>query len=300
MRILFTFIFLAGFFYTNAQDLIITNTRDSIECRIHQVRAEQIIYVENINGRFDGKMIELTEVAAYFYNFRNTNIENEDTIETVKSEINEDIKVYNFPGVHFAIGGGFSYQLGKISREVPHGIRPHLTKLKSGYHLNSEVAFFAHRTTGFGAKVSFFKSKNQEYVSNVTIDNGQRVSGNISDDLTIMFIGPTICFRSINEMNKENYALFEISVGYMNYKNRVNYFNAPFRISGNNVGISTGISYNVELKDGVGLMFKFSTFAGSLKYADINGMGVNERIELDDNARESMSRIDFGIGLNFR
>lgn len=284
-------------FSTWAQDLIITNAGDSINCRIHQVRADQIIYIEQINGRYEGQTIDKSAVAYYQHSSQsveNKEIEEIDGNAPVEPMVQQRSVKENYSKVHFAVGGGLGYQLGRINPNVPDFLESYVDGLRTGPHFSSELAFFVDRGTAFGAKFSRFSAKNETQIVANTGPSGQLRTSTMNDKITIIYVGPMLCFRAFNNRNHNNYFLFDLSLGYINYQNRALFLHQFYRIHSHTLGFSLGTSYNVN-----SIQLKASLISGSLNYLNVyypNSLAV---IEFDENNKETTTRLDFAISFRF-
>ena len=187
----------------NAQDLIVTNTNDSINCKITKETKDHIYFSYQNNGELRKTLIGKADVKQF-------------TKSNPGSPDNE-IKTSSFHPEYskFRLAGhvGPAWRLGK----VPDGnLEQYLKDLKNGYNRGFEASYFISETVGFGLKLSIFGSDNQ--LNNVTIDhNGDGVlnTGLMSDDIAITFIAPSYSVRIVSD--RGNTFISSLAIGYLGY-----------------------------------------------------------------------------------
>ena len=196
-----------------------------------------------------------------------------------------------------AIGGGFSYTLAK----VPKGLEPtaddYLRSLKSGFHFRADANYFFNRQFGIGLKYSYFGSKGS--VENIRFldDQGNIIHLDISDEISNNFIGPTFLIRFLGPVNK-NAFIVSISMGYMGYKNYA-YYGFPFTLNGSTLAMAIDLGYDIGISENLSLGFWATLYFGSLSKLTYDDGFSTETIELSEEQRESVSRIDLSVILSF-
>lgn len=301
---------------TFAQDLIITNAGDSIECRIHQVRADQIIFVENINGRYEGRMLELTEVSAYHYNFQEM-LEAKKEPSEVKVVQTEEIErasiakhnsidrrfdyleIEEFDnGIPSAfapsqqkswqtsLSSGYSYQLGRIENNISPELEKHLHHLKHGFNVTLDFHRLGSAYGGAGMKASYFRSRNFSE------------SGFLREITNILYAGISgIAFLSQNEIPHQGFFI-DASIGLL-YARQHLHGVPEIYAEGNSVGGQIGIGVDLKIKEDMSLFIKASLFAGSVRTILIHFENHSALLHREWKDRYSLSRIDLSGGIRF-
>ncbi len=273
--------------FAHSQDLIVTNNGDSINCKITRVKNENIYFTFKHKNEVRETLLPIITVKTHQVDyFKLTEIPN---IEGKKND--------TFQRFRFALNGGYSYRTAKVAENVPYDFRDYTKALKSGYHLGTDLTYFFTDFMGAGVKYQMFKSSNS--LDGIYIENeyGERKYGKMSDDLTISFIGPSFSTRLLNH-NKNNALILNLSLGYMRYVNN-NVIVDSYKITGGTLGSSLDIGYDIGLSENVSLGLQLSFLSGTLFKYNLND-GVSTRtVSLEKNEYESLSRIDFSIGLRF-
>lgn len=270
-----------------SQDLIVTTSGDSINCKITKVKDENIYFTFKHKDEIRNTLLPLTNVKNHVNDFFQ------------KSEVPKD-KVFakqNFEHFRFAINGGLGYETARIGDGVPSDFKDYARQLKSGYVFGGDLTYYFLEVLGVGVKYSQFNSSNN--LDNIYVDDGQGVRkyGRMSDDLSINFIGPTFSTRLFNG-DKSKAFIFSLGLGYMGYSdNKVIVDN--YKMTGSTMGISYDVGYDFEVSKKAILGVQLSLISGTLlSYKWDDGTSV-QTIKLQNDEYENLSRIDLTIGLRF-
>ena len=270
-----------------SQDLIVTNEGDSINCRITNIRDNNVYFTFGSGNVKRNTMLHLSKVEDFRYNFYQI------------SDIYEDnvVKYNKYQHFRFALSGGYSYMTAKVAEGVPADFKNYIKGLKSGYHFGGDMTYYFTESLGVGGKCFIFKSSNNIDDIYVEKPNGTREYGKMSDDLTISFIGPIFSTRFLNP-NKRSAFLMNVSIGYLGYLDNKILVN-KYQIKGSTVGVGFDIGYDIGLSENFSLGFQLSFLTGSLsKYKLNDGMYI-ETVILEEKDYENLTRIDLSIGLRF-
>lgn len=283
--IITAFILLANSIY--AQDLIVTNKGDSINCRITKVKTDKIYFTFKHNNEIRSTLIPMIDVSNHQFDYYQTS-------EVPKEKI---VNHKNYQQFKFAINGGYSYQTARVGGNVPSDFKNYVKQLKSGYHFASDLTYYISEPLGFGLKYLLFRSSNS--LDNIYRDdlNGNREYGKMSDDLKIWFFGPTFSTRLLSH-DKSNAFNINLSLGYMGYSNNKVIVD-KYKMTGSTIGFSYDIGYDFGLSENLSLGFQVSYLSGNLFEYDWNDGIITKTIELEEDQFESLNRLDFSIGLRF-
>jgi hypothetical protein len=271
----------------HAQDLIVTQEGDSINCKITKVKTDNIYFTFKHKDEIRSTLLRTADVKTHQVDFFPTS---DVPIEKIIGIQN------NYQQFRIAVNGGYSYRTGKINDNTPSDFRDYAKKLKSGYHLGADVAYYFTEPLGVGLKAYVSKASNS--VDNIYIQDiyGNTSYGKMSDDITITFIGPTFSTRLINAY-KSNAAMFNFSLGYMGYLND-NVVVKNYKITGSTIGLALDAGYDIGLTDNLSLGFQISIITGVMTQYDINDGSTVQHFKMKDNY-ESLNRIDLSVGLRF-
>ncbi len=262
----------------STQDLIVLTTGDTIKCKITNVDSVNIYFDFEKDEVTRNTMLPLARVKEHKENYY------------TNSKIVED---NDYSHLRIALGGGYSYRTAEVSDDVSSDFEDYVDGLKSGYHYGANLTYFFKKPYGIGFKYNAYKSSNS--MSVYSYDYGY---GEMSDDITISYYGPTVTIRSLSP-NKKNAFLMDFSLGYMEYKDNAILFDESYTIKGNTVGLIFGMNYDIGLTENLALGLGFSITAGTLSEYEINDGTSTETVELDEDSYESLTRLDLTVSLVF-
>lgn len=206
----------------------------------------------------------------------------------------------DFQRFRIGLQGGYSYRIAKLSPTIPVVFKDYAQELKSGYHYGAHAAYFFTRSIGVGARFSTYRSSNAlTGISMIDPVTFHTITGNMADDITINFIGPSFNTRLMFGSNDNLQLHFAVALGYLSYKDVGEVF-TPFTIKGSTFGANLGLGFDVALHKNISLGIEAGLLSGALKqvYVTANG-GTEEKIELPEDEYENLSRVDASAGLRF-
>ncbi|KQC29679.1 hypothetical protein AAY42_07105 [Flagellimonas eckloniae] len=271
-----------------SQDLIISKSNDSIQCKITKLKKNNIYFVFKNNQQYQSTLIPLTEIVSYEYNFDEEN-------RIPKEKIPGYIE---YSKVRISLQGGYSYQIGKINDEGSQELREYLEKLRPGYHFGGDFTYYFAESFGVGVKYQQFRTSTDftNVVFFEAINNGP-VNRLLKDDISISFIGALLSARLYNKA-KLNAFFFNTSIGYMTYSNNAIYEDA-IKLKGNTLGFASDIGYDIGIADNLSLGFQLSTFFGQLSKLETDNGTSQRSIDIARNEGGGLGRFDLSIGLRF-
>ncbi len=275
--------------WVNAQDLILTNKGDSINCKITKVEPENVYFTFNKDNQIRSTLINTTELKEYKFNFYKTTL-----LPANKIFNNQKYSHWRY-GFNIAYG----YQTAKSGAYTNQTQRDYYNGLRSGYSLGADVTYFIQENYGIGFKYNRFNTANS--LSNVPltpINGGPTVIGNISNDIDIDFIAPCFSIRAIPK-NDKNALIINFALGYVGYKNSEMAIKKNIATS-SSFGMMLDLGYDVGLSKSTALAFQLSYLASTLSYQDVNDGTKTVRQTFDKNSLIGLGRVDVSIGLKFR
>ena len=197
----------------------------------------------------------------------------------------------------FAIQGGYSIRIAKIVDGVSADYKSYLKELNKGFHLGGDISYFPNgNDIGFGVKYNYYSANNSGdfFLEN---DAGDIQNIRIKDDIKINFIGPSFLMRYPSRKNLNAFYM-GMALGYMSYADDASYFE-DFTITGKTLGVSFDFGYDFATSDNMAIGIQLSLVGGTLSKITYDNGIQSEVIELDDDSKESLTRIDLSIGLRF-
>jgi len=273
--------------FSLAQDIIVTQSGDTLNCAITKVKSGFIYFTYRENDQFRSTLLPLSQVKFY----------REDYFQTAEVPKNKIIGAADYSKIRLGIGGGFSYMTGRISDKVPQDFEQYIKELKTGYHINTEFAFFIAEYIGFGAKYSLLKTKNKINSIYVTDMTGLTRFGMLKDDITIHFVGPSFVTRASFPDDKAHF-LLGLAVGYIRYKNDAVVID-PFILTANTLGMSFDLGFDFRLANNLFMGFAFSYTLGTITQYEADDGVTKQTIKLEKGNYENISRLDLTAGFRF-
>lgn len=283
---IFTFLFFVMLsFSINGQDLIVTHQGDSLNCKIMKIKSENIYFTFKYQDEIRNTLLPFSQVKHHQYNY----------YKVADVEVSQEkYKKTELP-FRIAINGGWSHRFGKIPNDFNSEMRQYLKELKSGGNYGIDISYYITDTQGFGFKYSKYRSKNSH--NDIMANDGSGYT-HISDDISINFIG-TFWATRFFDFNRKNCFIFDLGLGYIGYKNDAFIF-SDLTMKGSTLGMAMNAGYDIALTQKLAVGAQISLLLGTLsEYKVSNGINT-ERIQLEKDKYESLSRIDISVGLRYR
>lgn len=280
---------LANLIFNNliAQDLIVTNDNDSINCKITDLKNDYIYFTFKYDKEIRSTLIPRNEVLSFNYDYYKI------------SEIPADkvIGVENYDHFSLSVNGGYSYLTAKISDKVPSDFEDYIKELKSGYHFGADIKYYFSENIGIGIKYNQFKSSNS--LDNIYVEDtsGNRRYGKMSDNITTFYIGPEFSTRLPNQ-NKTGIFYSDFSLGYIGHTNNFVIVD-NYTMKGNSLAYILNIGYDIKISENFFAGFQISYTAGFLTEYELDNGNTKQVVELESDEYESLNRLDLSLCFRF-
>ncbi|TAF61109.1 MAG: hypothetical protein EAZ57_04785 [Cytophagales bacterium] len=309
------------FISANAQDLVVTDKGDSINCKIKKVDDTYIYFKYALAGeRPQQSVLKLAQVKYYAYNFYGTADTAPDaTQDTVSSNLGrggnrkknnkpERTRDYEafFSRENYRLlgsvkaGGAFVQSLNSlttslfISGAVPRNVVEHYDNLRFGLGLGAECTYMYRPMSGLGIKLLYMgRSTSLGDVSFLDTTTQSVVTGSLVDRISIRSVGAhyTTYFPVFNNGG----ALYtQINGNVLGFRNKMTLVNQKIMIDAVdiNFGFAIGIDYPLSQGGAIGLELS-NTFmlVNSFTLTDATG---KYRLNLG-NRPESLARWELSL-----
>lgn len=297
-RLFFISIIIAVNLTVTAQDYIVINGKDTIQCKIKEITSTQIHFTILQNNIPIESTLPMSTVNSYYYNNSTDdkpkiNIEQKNEVTSMEMYVNTKQEKKNVPSeykrfrINAEIGSG--YMVAETPPNAPQEVKDYFSQLKSGAHFSFGGSYFIKRSFGIGVKSSFFKTQNQMPIS-VYDSYGNIRTGTMKDDISITYFGAYAVGRVFAKNGVSGF-YFELGFGKTNYENRAIFID-NYHITGSKVGIDFTLDYDIKLGNsltlGLGLNYNIAV---------LNDLIVNGQKYSGEN--ENISRINMIIGLRY-
>ncbi len=199
----------------------------------------------------------------------------------------------------FRIGvqGGYSYRLGSLDN-IPSDFKAYTKKLKSGFNIGVEGAYFFKPKWGLGLKYNSFMTKESLGGVIVEFNDGSSATGSISDDIRITFIGAIYIVNFIP--NNEEHAFYgSFGAGYLAYRDDAVIVDREVEITGNTFGSTVDFAYDYKLSDSIAIGAQVSLMLGKLSEITVKDEFSEQTQRLDGDNQDDLARLDFSVGIRF-
>ncbi len=278
------------------QDLIVTNTGDSLNVFITKEKNDYVYFIVESEGTGErvNSLMATSDIKSMVRDHYLTPV--------VSKEV---AQAHDRSGLRVGVQGGYSRRMASSPDGLNDEGRAYYNELKNGYTYSGDFTYYFNERSGIGVSANMYRSKAGATVM-IEEENssGQPSyhSAQINDDVSILYIGPFYSMRFYN-WNYENFGWMRFGVGYNRYKNNFQLFDElifPFTMTSETFGISIEFGYDLRVSENIALGFGIGINSGVLTevvydYPD----GSSETIKLESDEYEGLGRIDFTIGLRF-
>jgi hypothetical protein len=218
-------------------------------------------------------------------------------VSQVGSNFSKILGANEFHRYRLSLHGGVAQWLYRIA-DVPEELQQHYRDLRGGYYFGGNFTYYTGAEFGIGLRYDHFITNNSSIASVKPDEQSPAEDVNLSDDVTIQFVGPQASIRYYSDDSKKAF-LMGIGLGYTAYRDEgVNEFSEAFTTTGNNFGIVADFSGDFYLGDygafGVGLTMHMSNLQ---KFTtEING----EKISGEYDRRDQISLTYVALNVGFR
>lgn len=198
--------------------------------------------------------------------------------------------------VRIAIGGGYGRTLTGIPEGLGEGFDDYYRKLRSGPVFNSSISWYYQEAIGLKLGFGYYRVHNEANLVLYNLD-GSETTGILRDDIRYSTLGLSLNWRRIGRNSK---GIFEMSSGvaYLNYLDRGAYF-SRFEAKANTAVFISEMSYDYKLSDGFAIGAALSLTVGALSQFEYDDGFSQQTITLPAGTYESLTHIDFTIGMRF-
>lgn len=278
------FFTLLGVIPARSQDLVVSNHGDSLNCRITKIYGGNVYFNYVRAGLLKDSMLTMPQVVYYQINY----FAGGSSSSAGAQKENEFI-----PRFSAALGGGASYMIRKLPKDLPDWQTTYLNQLRNGYHFAADLSFYIYKNSGFGIRYSFMRTSNQLDDVAFYYDSVYKGTGLLRDDITIHYIGPTLFGKIKLGRRKSLWLGSTFSVGYLGFINNA-YLIDKFKITSNTLGGSWLLSADYFIGKKISIGVNVSSVLGRISeiwLTDGPAVYANDRFEYYFN----LSRVDAGF-----
>jgi len=277
------FMFLGCLNLCKAQDLIVTVSSDSLNCKITQIQKEYIFFFYELNGEIVRSSVPIDKVIYYekdYYVMHGVLLERGEKGAVRKEKL------------RLGAYGGFSYMTGQIPANIDPFLQDHLKRLKKGFHIGGDFNISLNKFLGLGAKYSLLIT--QDEMNNILfIDQtgNYTILGKIAERLIVHYFAPNV-FIKTGKKTGNVFFIFDGSIGCLVYRNNGTIVQNNFIMKGATIGMSIAPGVEVKVTSAFSINFSLGLTLGVLNRITMISDGMTETL---NDAKENISRADLSI-----
>ncbi len=270
-----------------SRDLIITKEGDTIHCKIANIDRDYIYFAYKPEDKVLNTLIPQSQVAM----FQRDYFDEAKFANKVISGFRQE------PVWQLNLSYGPSRRSAELASSIDPSLHDYYNELKGGRHFQGGIAYYFDGMLGLGIQAS-------QYRSSVRLDGlvyiedslGNRGFGELADDITIRYIGPSFHFKT-PFLNDQLQLVSLVSIGYMDYYNESIIID-PYTFSGQTLGLLAGVGVDFVIDNVLGIGFGVSSNTGTITNMNVNDGETTEKVEFEGEYRgEGISRYDFTFGI---
>ena len=272
-----------------AQDLIVTNSGDSINCKITKTTKEYIYFTFKHETEIRNTILPVNQVS----------IQQKDYFSVSELPANYTLKDI-FPHFRVAIDVGWQYRTAKLADGMDVALQEHYRKMKSGFHYDLQVAYFFAKFMGIEAMFSQqFFGNNLGYGSLTDKEGNLIGEGDFNEKVSFNYIGANYLVRLFDSNNKNSW-LFSIGFGYMGYNDRLFFDNVErLKLTAGTLGSYMAVGYDIGISENFGIGLKLSLLGGTFSNYKQTKNGITTNETLPEKTFEGLGTVRLSVGLRF-
>lgn len=268
-----------------AQDLIVTTTNDSINCKVGQQQGSFTLYKINTPEGIQSRAINNNSILKVQYNFYTSNNK---IVPAPKKYINE---------TSFNAGIGYT-MLFKLFDVDDIYFKDYYNDLSNGINLHAEIQRSFNPKLGLSLRYDYFKSSAEK--NNYTfVSQSQNITADIHEEVTIHTLSPGLYYKIplVEDMKIKLFGSYDHNF----YDDAVKINSTTLDVFGNKSGLSLGIAYEKAINKNIDVSLQIKYRASKLnKITYVNGSGNKTEIELYGFDRLNINRLTLGLNISLK
>lgn len=204
-----------------------------------------------------------------------------------------------------AINGGFGYRLAdtKKSEQVlidqgfnPEDVDDYFSQIKTGYKISGQVHYMFWEKYGLGFDYQFHNSSGS-LSGYIDADDGETIIyAQITDNVFTNFLG--VSFYSESWIKTSPFKVYSlVSFGLTMYREETIFSFIPILLTGKAFGGNVEVGVDYFFKKNLAISLSTNVFQSTISKVKIDDGTSSNVIELPDEQKEGLGRIDINLGL---
>lgn len=288
-QLLILILFCFGMRSAFAQDLIVTTSNDTLNCKITNITDDFVFFYFQPSGKTIKARAKRSTVKEY----------QTDYFDVPEITDPKALRATMMPhhSVRFSANGGWNFRLAKMSPSVTGDYRDFTRKLTNGPQYGGSVKFLIQDILTLGLHYNQYQRSNSMDVY-TEIDN-EYVFGTLNEEVRITFIGASGgLFAYVSENNRHAIS-FGYLVGCLKYLDEGNLFEVPFKIEGKSFGFGFEVNYDYFLTKHLAVGAETSLMFGAARHLTVTEGSHVSAVDLaDSGALESLRKLNFCLNVS--
>jgi hypothetical protein len=257
-----------------SQDLVVIG-KDTLNCKIGKFDGVNLYFKYKKGNAIVTGFLPIEHIRKYEYNFFTYSEIPPDTLRRIYEK-------GDFDRFRISLNSGLSYHLTKVTTQsYITTILPDWQKLRQGYNIEGDVAYYFNKSFGVGLKYIHYTASLQENFMNFKVN--------------INYFGPSLNARFL----KTQRLISNFSVGYLNFEEqRLSVDN--YSAIGKSVCFVYEIGYDIKISKYISLGLTCSLNASVLNSLDLDNGVTQTTINIGGMGEyENITRLDLSAGIRF-
>ncbi len=297
-RILLLTVFMFAFTLKGiSQDLIITLSNDTIDCRITKVTRSDIFFELTTMGvRSEGRL-PLSGISNY----------------TVSPGLNQSatntiLQPASFHKIRIGINGGGGYLYGStesaVAQMVSWGIpqdqaEEYYKHLKKGIYGSGDVTWMLKPGIGLGIRYKFFDTSGRTEGYFDPQEGEIIFFSEFQEQIYVNFAGVSLFYGQNLGTGQRFMVYCTYAAGLSYYRDEARLFYGNILITGKSFGMDGSVGLEYQIRPGLSVGTELSSFSSILKKVKMTDGSETETLSLEKENYENLSRFELSLGLRF-
>lgn len=243
-----------------SQDTIVTNTNDTIFCKITKISENEISF--NLTQMDDVKKMKLVKSSILKY--------------TINQNATSRSSIPSFFQYRLAFNGGFSYRTSPYEKGISNEDKAYISELRKAVHFGTELMYYPFDKFGLGLKYCYMGTQKAPiYIHSLAIKADYRLASE----------------------NQKHFLHIYGSGGYLSYIEHLSQ-DGVVRVTAGTLGLSCGVGYDFLIKNRFAIGMDIAYVLGGLSSIKVSNGYDSATIDLKENPA-GLNRIDLSLGVRF-
>ncbi|MDR2009721.1 MAG: hypothetical protein LBQ22_04490 [Bacteroidales bacterium] len=249
------FMFVSAFVYS--QDKIVTQSGDTINCKITNILDGYIYYTVTENKENRRSIIPMGDVQYY--------VSASDKGHTSARKPRTD---FDTAKLQLGLNFGMAYRIAKINDQIDESMHDYYNKLRLNFYFSGDLAYYLNAFNGIGIKYSRLSASNDQGGVEIVDTSGNSNYGKMSDKVVITYMG---LFYSLRFINERHSLYVNPGIGKFTYSDSFNFTNIETGyvennvISGSALGFTLDLGYDYRITNFLSAGAKLSYYHGKIR-----------------------------------